>query len=267
MMRTKLEVLLALCALAATNIAAAQDQAAGDLAKKAQNPIASMISVPIQSNINFDWGPEEDTFAVTNIQPVLPFKLNDDWNIVTRTVLPIVSQPRLSPDLGRKNGTGDTLFTAFFVPADSGAWTWGVGPVIQLPTTSNSRLGADEWGAGASFVALKMPGRWVVGGLVSNVWGIGEDPGNDVNVFTFQPFVNYNFDKGWYFTFSPIISANWEASSGEKWTVPLGGGVGKIFKVGSQAMNAQLHYYYNVEKPDFVGDSSIRLQLQWLFPR
>jgi hypothetical protein len=263
----KLEVLLALWVLAASNIAAAQEQSAEELAKKAQNPIASMISVPVQSNINFDWGPEEGTFAVTNIQPVLPFKLNDDWNVVTRTILPIVTQPRISPEQGRKTGTGDTLFTAFFVPADSGAWTWGVGPAIQLPTTSNSRLGADEWGVGASFVALTMPGRWVLGGLVSNVWGISEDPGNDVNVFTFQPFVNYNFDKGWYFTFAPIISANWEASSGQKWTVPLGAGFGKIFKIGSQSMNAQVHYYYNVEKPDVVGDSSIRLQLQWLFPR
>ena len=212
-------------------------------------------------------GPEGDTFAVTNIQPVLPFRLNDDWNLVTRTILPIVSQPGLTPEQDRKWGTGDTLFTAFFVPADSGDWTWGVGPVVQLPTTSNERLGKDEWGAGLSAVALTMPGRWVVGGLVSNVWGIDEDPGDDINLFTFQPFVNYNFDKGWYLTFSPIITADWEAPSGQEWTVPLGGGIGKIFKIGSQAMNAQVHYYYNVEKPDFVGDSSIRLQLQFMFPK
>ncbi|MGB5570437.1 MAG: hypothetical protein WBM81_14185 [Sedimenticolaceae bacterium] len=259
--------LFTLCVLVATGLAVAQEQSAGDLARKAQNPIASMISVPIQSNINYDWGPEGETFAVTNIQPVLPFKLNDDWNVVTRTILPIVSQPGLTPGQDRKWGTSDTLFTAFFVPADSGDWIWGVGPAVQLPTTSNSRLGNDEWGAGASLVALSMPGRWVVGGLVSNVWGIDEDPGNEVNLFTMQPFANYNFDQGWYFTFAPIISANWEAPGGQKWTVPLGGGIGKIFKIGSQAMNAQLHYYYNVEKPDFVGGSNIRLQLQFMFPR
>lgn len=266
-MRNTRKILVGICALTAINLAGAQEQSASELAKKAQNPIASLISVPIQSNINYDWGPEEGTFAVTNIQPVLPFTLNDDWNVVTRTILPVVSQPGLTPEQDRKWGTSDTLFTAFFVPADSGDWTWGVGPVVQLPTTSNSRLGKDEWGAGASAVALTMPGRWVVGGLVSNVWGIDEDPGNDINLFTFQPFVNYNFDDGWYVTFSPIVTANWEASSGEKWTVPLGGGVGKIFKIGSQAMNAQVHYYYNVEKPDLVGDSNIRLQLQFMFPR
>ena len=266
-MRTNHTILLTLCVLAATNLAVAQGQSAGDLAKAAQNPVASMISVPIQSNINYDWGPEGKTFAVTNLQPVLPFRLNDDWNLVTRTILPIVSQPSLGADTDRLWGTGDTVFTGFFVPADSGDWTWGVGPVVQLPTTSNDRLGRDIWGAGASAVALTMPGRWVVGGLVSNLWGFDEEPGDELNLFTFQPFVNYNFDKGWYLTFSPIVTADWEADSGEKWTVPVGGGIGKIFKVGSQAMNAQLHYYYNVEKPDLVGDSSIRLQLQFMFPK
>jgi len=267
MMRVYTKILLTFCVLGATSHALAQDPSASELAKKAQNPIASMISLPIQSNINFDWGPEGKTFAVTNIQPVLPFKLNDDWNVVTRTILPIVSQPGLTPDMDRKWGTSDTLFTAFFVPADSGDWTWGVGPVVQLPTTSDSRLGKDEWGAGVSAVALTMPGRWVTGGLVSNVWGIDEDPGNEINLFTFQPFVNYNFDKGWYFTFSPIITADWEADSGQKWTVPVGAGFGKIFKIGSQAMNVQAHYYYNLEKPDITGDSSIRLQLQFMFPK
>ena len=177
LMRTNQRVLLAACALAATHLAVAEDQSASELAKAAQNPIASLISVPIQSNINFDWGPEGDTFAVTNIQPVLPFKLNDDWNLVTRTILPVVSQPGLTPEQDRKWGTGDTVFTAFFVPADSGDWTWGVGPVVQLPTTSDPRLGKDEWGAGISAVALTMPGRWVMGGLVSNVWGIRRRPG------------------------------------------------------------------------------------------
>lgn len=253
--------------LTAANVTVAQDNSAAALAKKAQNPIASMMSLPIQSNIDFDWGPDSETFAVTNIQPVLPFKLNDNWNLVTRTILPIVSQPGLTPGQDRKWGTSDTVFTAFFVPSDSGDWTWGVGPVVQLPTTSNSRLGKDEWGAGISAVALTMPGKWVIGGLISNLWGISEDPGDEINMLTFQPFVNYNIRNGLYLTFSPIITANWEASSGQKWTIPIGGGVGKIFKIGSQAMNAQVAYYHNLEKPDITGDWSIRLQLQFMFPK
>ncbi len=237
------------------------------LAKAAQNPIASMINVPIQSNIDPNWGPEDDTLAVTNIQPVLPFSLNEDWNLVTRTILPIITQPGVLADQGRETGTGDALFTGFFVPAKATEITWGVGPVVRLPTSSNERLGADEWGAGASAVALAMPGRWVIGGLISNLWGISEDDGKETNLFTLQPFINYNFDRGWYVTTSPIVTANWEASSGEKWTVPIGIGVGRIFKVGSQAMNAQAHYYYNFEKPENTGDWSIRLQLQFMFPK
>lgn len=256
-----------LLVLAASNLAVAQENTAEVLAKEAQNPIASMISLPIQSNIDFDWGPNSDTFAVTNIQPVIPFKLNDDWNLVTRTILPVVSMPGVTPGQSRKWGTSDMLFTSFFVPADSGDWTWGVGPMVQLPTTSNDRLGKDEWGAGASFIALTMPGRWVMGGMVSNLWGISEDPGDEINLLTFQPFVNYNLDKGWYLTFSPIITANWEAESDQRWTIPLGGGVGKVFKVGSQAMNAQMQYYYHLRKPDITGDWSIRLQLQFMFPK
>ena len=111
-----------------------------------------------------------------------------------------------------------------------------------------------------------MPGKWVIGGLISNLWGISEDPGDEINMLTFQPFVNYNIRNGLYLTFSPIITANWEASSGQKWTIPICG-VGKIFKIGSQAMNAQVAYYHNLEKPDITGDWSIRLQLQFMFPK
>ncbi len=238
-----------------------------DLAKAAQNPIASLISVPIQSNNDFDWGPEGKLFSVNNVQPVIPFDLNDDWNLVTRTILPIISQPGLSPGQDRETGIGNTLFSAFFVPKESGKWVWGVGPAIQLPTSSDDRLGADEWGAGVSFVALTMPGKWVIGGLVGNVWGIDTDPGNEINLFTLQPFVNYNLDKGWYLTTSPIITHNAEASSGERWTVPIGGGVGRVFSIGKQAVNAQAHVYYNVEKPDIAGDWGLRLQFQLMYPR
>ncbi len=253
--------------MAVVPLLASAQESTEALAKAAQNPIASLISLPIQSNNDFDWGPDGEWFSVNNIQPVIPFELNDDWNVVTRTILPIVSQPGLAPGQGRKTGIGDALFTAFFVPAESGDWTWGVGPAIQLPTASDSRLGRDEWGAGASFVALTMPGKWVIGGLVSNVWGISTDPGNEINLFTLQPFINYNLDQGWYLSSSPIITANWEADSDQRWTVPIGGGFGRIFRIGKQPMNAQVQVYYNLEKPDIAGDWGLRLQLQFMFPK
>lgn len=245
------------------------DAGTDDLAKAAQNPIASMISLPFQNNSNFKFGPQEKTLNVLNIQPVWPFSLNEDWNFITRTILPVTSQPGLSPDQGRKNGLGDISFTGFFSPTNSGKWTWGVGPVALLPSATDERLGSDKWGLGPSLVALTMPGQWVVGSLFSNVWSVGGSGEQDINQFTWQYFVNYNIadSGGWYLTSAPIVSANWEAESGNKWTVPFGGGVGRIFKIGKQPVNAQVNAFYNVEKPEFGADWQLRLQLQFLFPR
>ena len=245
------------------------EDATEELARAAQNPIATMISVPFQNNTNFEFGPREKTQHIMNIQPVLPFKLNDDWNLVTRTIVPVISQPGFTPGQDRKNGLGDTVFTAFFVPNDTGLWTWGVGPAVLLPTATDDRLGAQEWGAGPSAVFLTMQGPWVAGSLFSNVWSFSHDDSDDkVNLFTWQPFLNYNMDDGWYLTSSPIVTANWEADSDHTWTVPLGGGLGRVFRVGEQNLNAQMSAYYNVEKPDDFGPQwQLRMQLVFLFPK
>lgn len=236
-----------------------------ELARAAQNPVASMISVPFQSNTNFNFGPQEKTQNVLNIQPVIPFELSEDWNLITRTIVPVVSQPALTPEQDREFGLGDTLFSAFLSPKDSGQLIWGVGPALLLPTSTDDQLGAGEWGAGPSAVVLTIRGPWVVGSLFSNVWSFTGD--EQVNLFTWQPFVNYNLDDGWYLTSAPVITADWEADSDNTWTVPFGGGFGKIFRIGNQPMSASLATYYNVEKPDFGADWQIRAQLQFLFPK
>jgi hypothetical protein len=259
-------LLLSFNAIAQLANAAQAEQSVAALAKAAQNPVADMISLPFQNNTSFNFGPEEETQNVLNIQPVIPFRIAKDWNLITRTILPIVSQPGFSPGQGRENGIGNTLFTAFLSPVDSGKVIWGVGPAIQLPTSSDDQIAQDQWAGGPSAVVLTMPGRWVIGGLMSNIWDMSGS--QDINFFTFQPFVNYNFDKGWYLTSSPVITANWEADNNNEWTVPLGGGFGRIFKMGKQHMNAQMQAFYNVEKPDNIGpDWSLRLQLQLLFPK
>jgi hypothetical protein len=255
-----------LCALfGAVSIAPALAGESEDLARAAQNPIASLISLPFQNNTNFDVGPQEKTQNIMNIQPVWPFDLNDDWNLITRTIIPVISQPAFTPDQDREFGLGDTVFTAFFSPKDSGEWIWGVGPALLLPTSTDDRLGAGEWGAGPSAVVLTIRGPWVVGSLFSNVWSFTGD--EQVNLFTWQYFVNYNLDDGWYLTSAPVITADWEADSDDTWTVPFGGGVGKIFKIGNQPLNAQASAYYNVEKPEFGPQWQLRLQLQFLFPK
>ena len=258
-------ILLVMISLAVSSISYAQSDA--ELAKAAQNPIANMISLPFQANINTGIGPDDETQSILNIQPVWPFSLNDDWNLITRTILPVTSQPDIFTTEGRVNGLGDATFTAFLSPAELGSITWGVGPVFLLPTASDDTLGTDKWGAGASVVILAMPGNWVVGSLLSNLWSVGGSGKQDINLFTWQYFVNYNLPKSWYFTSAPIITANWEAENKNTWTVPFGGGVGKIFKIGKQPLNAQVSAYKNVESPELGSDWQIRLQLQLLFPK
>ena len=242
-----------------------QDEA--ELAKKTQNPVSDLISLPFQNNTNFGMGPDDKTQNVLNIQPVWPFSLNEDWNLITRTILPVISQPALAAGQERTNGLGDTTFTTFFSPKDSGKLIWGLGPVFLLPTATDDVLGSDKWGIGPAVVVLTMPGNWVIGSLLSNVWSFAGSGDQDVNLFTWQYFINYNLPDGWYLSSAPIITANWEAESGNKWTVPFGGGFGKVFRVGKQPMNASVQAFYNVEKPDLGADWTLRLQLQFLFPK
>jgi len=243
-----------------------------DLARAAQNPIADMISLPFQNNTNFNVGPLEKTQNILNIQPVYPVNLNEEWNLITRTIVPLISQPAFTPSQDREFGLGDIQFSAFLSPKKptAGGLIWGVGAIAQLDTASNDRLGQGVWGLGPTAVALKIEGPWVYGGLVNNVWSVSEDSGRqNVNQFLFQPFINYNFPDipGRYLTFAPIITANWEADSGNQWTVPLGLGVGQIFRIGKQPMNGQVSAYYNVEKPEYGADWQLRIQLQFLFPK
>ncbi len=245
-------------------------QSAEELARKVQNPVADLISIPLQNNFNFGAGPGDDLQYVLNIQPVIPVHLSDEWNLITRTIIPVISQPGFSPGQDRVDGIGDIQFTAFLSPAKSEGWIWGAGPIAQLPTNSNDRLGSDRWGLGPSAVALKLAkgSPWVYGALVNNVWSVGgSDSDPRYNNFLIQPFLNYNFPGGFYLSSAPIITADWEADSGDRWTVPLGGGAGKIVHFGRLPVNIQLQAYYNVEKPDFGADWQLRFQVQFLFPK
>ena len=242
---------------------------AEDLAKLAQNPVGNLISVPFQNNANLNVGPEKGTQNILNIQPVYPISVNDEWNIITRTILPVISQPALTPGDSRTNGIGDVVFTAFLSPAVPKEWIWGVGPVVQAPTDTNG-LGNKNWGLGPSFVVLRLAkgDPWVYGALVNNVWSLtSNQSGGAYNNGLIQPFLNYNFEGGLYLTTSPVLTVNWKADSGNQWTVPLGGGVGKIFHLGKLPVNAQIGAYYNVVKPDFAANWQIRAQVQLMFPK
>jgi hypothetical protein len=242
----------------------AQDK--DDLAKKSQNPVSNMISVPFQNNTSFNVGPYNRTQNVLNIQPVWPFSLSPSLNLITRTIIPFISQPIGESE--SKFGLGDINFTAFFSPADPGKVIWGMGPTFFLPTATNAVLGKEKWCVGPGLVLLTMPGKWVIGLLANNVWSFaGKEGRTDVNQMLIQYFINYNLPDGWYLSSGPIITANWKAASGQQWVVPFGGGFGKIFKIGSQPLNAQVQAFANVVKPDNGADWSLRLQLQLLFPK
>ena len=266
--KTHAVTLLIAALLSATPVYA--EMSATELAKLAQNPVGNLISVPFQNNTNLNFGPEEKTQNVLNIQPVIPISVNSEWNIITRTIVPVISMPSLYPGDDRTNGIGDTIFTAFLSPAVPGKLIWGVGPVVQIPTNNDRVLGNDNWGLGGSGVVLRLEkgSPWVYGALVNNVWSASSDKqGGSYNKGLIQPFLNYNLPKGLYLTSSPVATVNWDADSGDKWTVPLGGGVGKIFHLGKLPVNTSLAAYYNVITPDYGPDWQIRTQIQFMFPK
>ncbi|KRE16824.1 neuromedin U [Bosea sp. Root381] len=247
-------------------LARAEESSSGDLAKAAQNPIANMISVPLQNNINFGVGPYSRVQNVLNIQPVIPISLGDDWNLITRWILPVISQPPLSIGGDREWGLGNANPSFFFSPKKPTAGIiWGIGPTVLLPTSTDRALGKAVWGAGPTAVALTSSGPWLIGTLFGHMWSFDGD--HTVSLTTLQPFVNYNFSGGWYLTTSPIITADWRAKSNDRWTLPIGGGFGRVFKIGEQPVNMQLAAYYNAITPSGGASWQIRTQIQFLFPK
>jgi hypothetical protein len=233
------------------------------LAKATQNPLAAMYSLPFQNNTTFGVGEYDRAQNVLNIQPVIPIGLGEKINLINRIIIPVITQP--SGEDNSSTGVGDISYTAWFSPSKAGKITWGVGPVFQIPTGSSmDEFGSREFGIGPSLVALKTINQWVVGFVTNNVWTFGDVAENK---FLFQYFVNYNLPKAVYLVSAPIMTANWNAASGEKWTVPLGAGIGKVFKIGKQPINVNAQGYYNAVKPDGWGAWQMRIQLQFLFPK
>jgi hypothetical protein len=263
-------VLLAAQSRAEESTAAADDKATTDLAKETQNPVANLISVPFQNNFNFGAGPDDEMIWIMNVQPVIPIPLNEDWNLITRTILPIINQPGLVPGQDDTFGMGDLNPTVFLSPAKAKGFIWGVGPTTTLPTASASAIGSGQWSMGPAVVGLYMEGPWVVGALANQQWSMVGWGKRDVNALLIQPFVNYNLAEGWYLTSAPIITGNFAGGSGDNhWTVPVGGGVGKLWRLGKIGLplNTQLVPFYNAVTPDYGPDWQLRFQFQFLFPR
>ena len=249
---------------APTNPSTQKKEDAGDLARKAQNPIGAYWNIPFESNFNFGAGAHNDLQYVMNFQPVIPVKLTDDWTLINRAVMPVMSQPAMVAGDHREFGLGDTTLSLFLSPK-SVPFILGVGPVLLLPTRTDKRLGDGRFGMGPAMVALTMQGPWVVGGLVQHIWDVGGSSRADVSQLLLQPIINYNLDDGWYLTSNTVYTADFEASSGEKWTAPLGGGFGKVHHFGNQPVNLRLQAFYNAHHPDNAGNWTLQFRFQLMF--
>jgi hypothetical protein len=258
--------------------------------RRQYDPVASLISVPLQNNSNFGIGPFDRTQNVLNIQPVIPLRVSENWNMIIRWITPVIWQPApgtanlevfgieentptyLAAQAVQKSagvfGFGDMTPTFFFSPSQPHKLIWGAGPVFVLPTATSKVLGQGKLSIGPSVVALAQPGHWTFGALINNAWSVaGPSDRTAVNQMTFQYFINYNLAKGWYLSSSPIITANWKAANGNVWVVPVGGGVGRVFRLGLQPVNVTAQFYGNAEHPSSGSTWGLRLQLAFLFPK
>jgi hypothetical protein len=237
-----------------------------DLAKKLANPVADLISVPIQSNYDFGVGPGDGTKWTTNIQPVIPFGLNEHWNLISRTVLPVIDQEGLAPagDSLDEFGLGDTVQSFFFSPKESSP-IWGIGPVFLIPTATDSILGTEKFGIGPTAVVLKQEGPWTYGALANHLWDVaGDDNRAGVNATYLQPFLAYITHTKTTFSLNTEATYDWQNN---QWTVPINFQVSQLFKIGEQPMQAFIGARYYAEKPNNGPDWGLRFGLTFLFPK
>ena len=280
-------------------------ESVSEIARQLENPLGDVTRIPFQNNTNFNAGPHKGTLNVLNIEPIIPIHLNPDWNLVTRTIFPLVWSPSLQPAQSVPFGTAPTTVSAFLSPGKAvNGWVWGVGPIVELPTITSGTLGSNVWGLGPAAVVVNSSGPIVAGTIINNVFSLGGTSGRAAgpagfaqgalagpkgrrptglllsalgcgsacpvagtrySLMTVNPFISYNFGEGWYIGSAPIITANWLAN-GEKWTLPVGPALGRVIKLGGKLpVNLLIGAYYNVLRPQFGATWQIRTQIAVVF--
>jgi hypothetical protein len=252
----------ALFALLAAAPALVSADGNADLAQDLTNPIANLVTIPIQMNFDRDIGSDDrGTKMTTNVQPVIPFDISEDWNLITRTIVPVLHQNDIFAGEGSQFGLGDINASLFLSPKNptAGGLTWGVGPVLVLPTATDSRLGGRKWAAGPGVVGLTMQGPWTVGLLANHVWSFaGDDDRPDISNTFMQPFAAHTWQSGWTASAQTESSYNWET---EQWSVPVNVALAKLVMFGRVPVSVQGGLGYWVESPD-NGPEGLRFRLQ-----
>ncbi len=263
-MNKSIAFLVGIALVGFTYPAAAQDDAAA-LAKQLANPIASLISAPLQNNADFGIGEWEGTRNTLNIQPVVPVSLSEKWNLIGRVILPVVSQYGISGPGEKESGLADAVLSAFFSPAEmKNGFTWGAGPVFLLPIGSNE-FSLDQFGAGPTAVALKQFGGWTVGGLINQIWGLGGDDKANFSQLFLQPFFNYNWPSGAGLGGNFELTQNWTFDQTTLWFNPVVSGVTSL---GKQKLQLAAGPRFNLAAPDGAqADWGVRTVVVFLFPK
>jgi len=239
-----------------------------ELAQDLTNPVADLLTIPIQMNYDQNIGPADDGWKLqTNIQPVVPFDLSSDWNLITRTIMPVIWQDEVVPGAGSQFGLGDITVSLFASPKKpSNGVIWGIGPILYFPTATDELLGAQKWGAGPSAIALTMRGRWTLGALANHVWSFaGNDDRDDLNNTFVQPFLAYTTPTAWTVSFQSETTYNWET---RKWSVPVNVAVAKLVMMGKLPVSLQAGVGRWLESPETAADGwRFRLQANFVLPK
>jgi len=236
-----------------------------ELARKLSNPVADLISLPFQSNWDFGIGPEDAMRYTLNVQPVVPISISKEWNLITRTIIPVIYAEAPLKGLDDKTGLGDILQSFFFSPKEptSNGWIWGIGPVVLYPSGTDE-LSAHKWGAGPTAVVLKQEKGWTCGMLANHLWSFSGGGENDISATFVQPFLSYTTKTYTTFTLNTESTYDWE---GEQWTVPLNLMVAQMLKIGGMPISLQAGGRVYAERPEGGPDWGLRLNVTFLFPK
>ncbi len=249
---------------AAANLASAEEFSLEDIAKLRANPLRGLKNVSLTEQVNFGTPSHNDEQNVVTLQPLWPVELNDKWDLILYPFLPLVSQED-GDGHGTITGLGNAVVTMGFTPQFTDAFIWALGPVVQLPTATNHQLGPDMWAAGPAAALFVEPDPWVVGLLLENIWSFAGSSDSKINFFSAEYFLTRNLPQGWFLQSNGTITSDWHAARGDQWTVPVGGGFGKVFTIGERSLSLSTQALYNAVAPANGPDWSVSLGIQFIF--